>query len=441
MEDRGVEHPVVGRADATDDHDQQGPAEDCIDDHRRRAGAGSRTSSTPIPRIVTAGGTRLTPAPSRVANTHTGVLARPRRARRTLPPATRSPRAQPPRRGAGRPARTQRETGRTRRWSSLPSDSSDRAAVSWPAAHECDQDGDDQEAHAEHRLCAGPGAPSLVNTCRDRRSGDGGTRRLRDEPVEQRGHGDRHPPADDRRQSRRIARPGRSGEQAQVRPAVRTVGHDARPHVAAPGELHRDHGQRCGETGDRNQSERLGRGEGPELLHPTERGHPDEAVQAHAGVGDHPHAVAETQEHPANAAAWRRVAAELAGQRTDRQEHDRGRHRGERNVQRRTGCDSDACIQTGQNGDECGNRPECGDPGAEAAERLAGGTPRVVCPREQELPSPTVFFPRNSLVEVSRPQTAPRTIRVIETLSTVKPATVWSCGAGPNRALVALFDP
>ena len=29
----------------------------------------------------------------------------------------------------------------------------------------------------------------------------------------------------------------------------------------------------------------------------------------------------------------------------------------------------------------------------------------------------------------------------MEILKTVKPATVCSCGAGPNRALVALFDP
>ena len=29
----------------------------------------------------------------------------------------------------------------------------------------------------------------------------------------------------------------------------------------------------------------------------------------------------------------------------------------------------------------------------------------------------------------------------MEILKTVNPATVWSCGAGPNRALVALFVP
>jgi len=29
----------------------------------------------------------------------------------------------------------------------------------------------------------------------------------------------------------------------------------------------------------------------------------------------------------------------------------------------------------------------------------------------------------------------------MEILKTVKPATVWSCGAGPNKALVALSGP
>ena len=29
----------------------------------------------------------------------------------------------------------------------------------------------------------------------------------------------------------------------------------------------------------------------------------------------------------------------------------------------------------------------------------------------------------------------------MEILKTVKPPTVWSCGAGPNSALVALLEP
>ena len=42
---------------------------------------------------------------------------------------------------------------------------------------------------------------------------------------------------------------------------------------------------------------------------------------------------------------------------------------------------------------------------------------------------------------VSSPHTAPRIISVMEILKTVNPATVWSCGAGPKSALVALFEP
>ncbi len=39
------------------------------------------------------------------------------------------------------------------------------------------------------------------------------------------------------------------------------------------------------------------------------------------------------------------------------------------------------------------------------------------------------------------PHTAPRTMSVMEILKTVKPPTVWSWGAGPKSALIALFDP
>ncbi len=66
---------------------------------------------------------------------------------------------------------------------------------------------------------------------------------------------------------------------------------------------------------------------------------------------------------------------------------------------------------------------------------------RVVWPASRSSQRPLSSSPRSSLVLVSSPHTAPRTIRVIEILKTVKPATVWSLGAGPNRALVALLDP
>ena len=54
---------------------------------------------------------------------------------------------------------------------------------------------------------------------------------------------------------------------------------------------------------------------------------------------------------------------------------------------------------------------------------------------------PSSSSPRSNFVLRSSPQTAPRIMSVMEILKTVKPATVWSCGAGPNRALVALFEP
>ena len=66
---------------------------------------------------------------------------------------------------------------------------------------------------------------------------------------------------------------------------------------------------------------------------------------------------------------------------------------------------------------------------------------RVVRPESSSSHRPRSSSPRNRRVLVSNPQTAPRIIRVIEILNTVKPATVWRSGAGPNRALVALLAP
>ena len=66
---------------------------------------------------------------------------------------------------------------------------------------------------------------------------------------------------------------------------------------------------------------------------------------------------------------------------------------------------------------------------------------RVVCPASSSSQRPLSSSPRSSLVLVSRPQTAPRMIRVMEILKAVNPATVCSCGAGPNRAVIALSDP
>ena len=41
-----------------------------------------------------------------------------------------------------------------------------------------------------------------------------------------------------------------------------------------------------GEGHDRHEGEGLGRGERLKLLHPAERGGPDQSVETHAGVGD-----------------------------------------------------------------------------------------------------------------------------------------------------------
>ena len=66
---------------------------------------------------------------------------------------------------------------------------------------------------------------------------------------------------------------------------------------------------------------------------------------------------------------------------------------------------------------------------------------RVVWPQSRRSHRPLSSSPRSSLVLVSRPHTAPRTMSVMEILKTVKPLTVWSWGAGPKRAVIALLVP
>ncbi len=70
-----------------------------------------------------------------------------------------------------------------------------------------------------------------------------------------------------------------------------------------------------------------------------------------------------------------------------------------------------------------------------------GARPGWYWPASSSSQRPLSSSPRSSLVLVSSPHTAPSSISVMEILKTVKPATVWSCGAGPNRALVAWFEP
>jgi hypothetical protein len=66
---------------------------------------------------------------------------------------------------------------------------------------------------------------------------------------------------------------------------------------------------------------------------------------------------------------------------------------------------------------------------------------RVVWPQRRRSHLPLSSSPRSNRVLVSSPQMAPRIMSVMETLKTVKPVTVWSWGAGPNRPLTALLVP
>src|SRR6185437_5925544 len=66
---------------------------------------------------------------------------------------------------------------------------------------------------------------------------------------------------------------------------------------------------------------------------------------------------------------------------------------------------------------------------------------RVTGPASRRSQRALSSSPRSSLVLVKVPHTAPITINVMEILKTVKPPTVWSRGAGPKSALVAMFEP
>ena len=117
-----------------------------------------------MPEIATAGGTRFTPASSSVVKlTPACWLAAPSQAKtpastpltRRTATATSEPAAEPRRAGD----RTDQEVVEP-----APRLLGDRAAVSWPAADEGHQDGQDEEAHAEHGVGTGPGAPSFEKT-------------------------------------------------------------------------------------------------------------------------------------------------------------------------------------------------------------------------------------------------------------------------------------
>ena len=66
---------------------------------------------------------------------------------------------------------------------------------------------------------------------------------------------------------------------------------------------------------------------------------------------------------------------------------------------------------------------------------------RVVCPATSRSHRPRSSSPRRSRVLVSSPHTAPRIMRVMETLKSVNPVTVWRAGVGPKRVLIAWLAP
>ena len=85
--------------------------------------------------------------------------------------------------------------------------------------------------------------------------------------------------------------------------------------------------------------------------------------------------------------------------------------------------------------------PEDDDSDAQAGDGLGGGARRVVWPASSRSQRPASSSPRSNLVPVSSPQTRPRTMSVMAILKTVKPRRSGGVGAGPKRALIALFDP
>ena len=80
-------------------------------------------------------------------------------------------------------------------------------------------------------------------------------------------------------------------------------------------------------------------------------------------------------------------------------------------------------------------------PAPSPASACAVARRRVVWPDSNRSQRPASSSPRRSLELVSNPQTAPMIITVMETLNTVKPPTVCSCGAGPKSASVDLLFP
>jgi hypothetical protein len=82
----------------------------------------------------------------------------------------------------------------------------------------------------------------------------------------------------------------------------------------------------------------------------------------------------------------------LAGERTDRNEHQCGRHHGEREVERRTRVDVHRRVQPDDHSDDGGKRPQGEDTNAESEQRLERGRSSGRLAGEQEIPATTVLF-------------------------------------------------
>ena len=123
--------------------------------------------STPMPRIAIAGGTRFTPASSSAVKLHPGVLAggtEPgEHSSGRLPLATSTATATT----SLPPSHDRRLSGPTRRWSSLPLCLLRASRGELAGGDEGHQDGQDEEAHAEH----GGGARSRCAELRENTSG------------------------------------------------------------------------------------------------------------------------------------------------------------------------------------------------------------------------------------------------------------------------------
>ena len=164
------------------------------------------------------------------------------------------------------------------------------------------------------------------------------------------------------------------------------------PRSRAPARSHGNDGGHHRETGDRQERQRAGLGQGLELLDPSERGRPTQPVQADAGVGHESNGVAHTQHRSRVTGRLAARRRQLAGQSAHGEEHDGARDEGERKEQRRPGGDVDLGGMARDGGDERGDRPQDGHSRGESDDRLSSSTLPGGLAGEQELPPPGVLL-------------------------------------------------